>query len=49
MVLTSFALIGAFYLIADNKAGTSPDLALTMFTALLTGLLGLFIKSPREE
>jgi hypothetical protein len=49
MTLTGFALIGTFYLIADDKAGTSPDLALTMFTALLTGMLGLFIKSPREE
>ena len=49
MLLTGLALVGTFYLIADDREGTSPDLALTMFTALLTGLLGLFIKSPREE
>jgi hypothetical protein len=26
--------------------GKSPDLVLTAFTASLTGLLGLFVKSP---
>ena len=47
IVLTGLALVGLFYLIADGSDNTSPDLLLTAFTALLTGLLGLFIRSPQ--
>lgn len=44
--LTAISLIGLIWLIADGNEATSPDLVLTAFTALLTGLLGLFIKTP---
>jgi hypothetical protein len=44
--LTAVSLIGLIWLIADGNEATSPDLVLTALTALLTGLLGLFIKSP---
>jgi hypothetical protein len=47
LLLTTISLVGMLYLIADGSEKTSPDLALTAFTALLTGLLGLFIKSPQ--
>jgi hypothetical protein len=45
--LTLISLVGLLYLIADGKTETSPDLALTTFTATLTGLLGLFIRAPQ--
>jgi hypothetical protein len=47
LLLTLISLVGLLYLIADGKTETSPDLALTTFTATLTGLLGLFIRAPQ--
>jgi hypothetical protein len=41
--LLVIALGGLIYLLADSK---SPDVALTAFTAVLTGLVGLFSPSP---
>lgn len=46
MALVLVALVGMLYLIADGNETTSPELALTAFTALLTGMLGLFIRTP---
>lgn len=46
--LSAVSLLGLLYLVADGKTATSPDLALTTFTASLTGLLGLFIRSPQQ-
>jgi hypothetical protein len=43
LLLLVIASGGVLYLLVDDK---SPDVALTMFTALLTGLLGLFAPSP---
>jgi hypothetical protein len=49
LILAGLALIGMFYVIADGKVDTTPDLLLTVFTATLTGLLGLFARSPQSE
>jgi hypothetical protein len=32
---------------ADGNDGTRPDVIMTVFLLALTGLLGLFVKSPR--
>lgn len=47
LVLVGLAVVGMFLLIYDGKTETAPDLLLTAFTGLLTGLLGLFIRSPQ--
>jgi hypothetical protein len=47
MLLVLVSLVGLLWLIADGNEATSPELALTAFTALLTGLLGLFIRAPQ--
>jgi drug/metabolite transporter (DMT)-like permease len=49
LILVGVALGGLLYMIGDSDSGTSPDLALTAFSSLLTGLLGLFIKSPTQK
>lgn len=46
LILTVISLVGLILLIMDANDATPPDLVLTTFTASLTGLLGLFIKSP---
>jgi hypothetical protein len=46
LLLVMVSLVGLLWLIADGNELTSPELALTAFTALLTGLLGLFIRAP---
>lgn len=46
IALLAIALLGLLYLLADDK---EPDLALTAFSALLTGFLGLFIPSPVKK
>lgn len=43
VLLLLIALGGLIYLLADDK---TTDVALTAFTALLTGFLGLFSPSP---
>ncbi len=45
LVLVGLSLIGFFVLLGTNN---NTDPAITVFTALLTGLLGLFIKSPTD-
>ena len=42
-IIAGVSLVGLLVLLAMGK---SPDLVLTAFTASLTGLLGLFVKSP---
>lgn len=46
MGLILVSLVGMLFLIADGNETTNPELALTAFTALLTGMLGLFIRVP---
>ena len=46
LVLLAISLGGVIYLLADGDEETSSDVALTAFTALLTGLVGLFAPSP---
>ena len=48
LILILIALGGVIYLLADGDKDSSPDLALTAFTALLSGLLGLFVTSPND-
>ena len=48
LLLLVLSLVGMFLLIYDNSKDTAPDLLLTAFTAMLTGLLGLFIKAPQQ-
>lgn len=48
LVLLAISLGGLLYMVGDGKESTSPDLVVTAFTALLTGLLGFFIKSPTQ-
>ena len=48
LVLLAISLGGLLYMVGDGKESTSPDLIVTAFTALLTGLLGFFIKSPTQ-
>jgi hypothetical protein len=40
------SLIGIVFTVLDKDANTSSDVLVTVFTAALTGLLGLFVKSP---
>ena len=49
LLLVAVALVGILWTVIDGEDDTSPDVAVTAFTALLTGLLGLFIKSPTQE
>jgi hypothetical protein len=49
LVLLGMALIGLIYMVGDGSDKTSPDMVLTAFTALLAGLLGLFVKSPTQS
>jgi hypothetical protein len=49
LALILIALLGLLFMIGDGDADTSPDLVVTAFSSLLTGLLGLFIKSPTSQ
>jgi len=40
------SLAGIIWAVADGRTGTSPDVNVTVFTAALTGLIGLFVKAP---
>jgi hypothetical protein len=46
LVLAAISLGGLVYLLADGNDKTDPDAALTAFTTLLAGLLGLFAPKP---
>jgi hypothetical protein len=41
------SLAGVIATAADGNDGTRPDAIMTVFLLALTGLLGLFVKSPR--
>jgi hypothetical protein len=40
------ALGGIIWTVVDGRDNTSPDVLVTVFSSALTGLLGLFVKSP---
>lgn len=40
------ALVGIILTVTDGKNSTSPDVIVTVFASVLTGLIGLFVKSP---
>ena len=44
VVILIISLVGIIWTVADGKDTTSPDVIVTVFTAALTGLLGLFVK-----
>lgn len=46
LIILIVALIGILWAVLDGNTKTSPDVAVTVFTATLTGLLGLFVSSP---
>lgn len=43
------ALGGIIYILINPKTGRSTDVIVTIFTAALTGLLGLFVKTPSSS
>jgi hypothetical protein len=45
-VVLVIALAGIIWTVVDGKEDTSPDVIVTVFSSALTGLLGLFVKSP---
>ena len=49
VIILLVSLVGLLYLVGDGNAATSPDQALTVFTTALSGLLGLFVKSPLQN
>lgn len=46
VVLLVISLGGVIWSVIDGNDKTSPDVIVTLFTAVLTGLIGLFVKSP---
>ena len=46
MVLV-MALAGVIWTVADGRDTTSPDVLVTIFSSALSGLLGLYVRSPR--
>lgn len=48
LALTAIALVGVLWTVLDGDDKTDTETALLVFTPLFTGLLGLFITSPRE-
>lgn len=43
------ALAGIIFMLADGNDKTSPDVLVTIFASVLTGLIGLFVKSPSSS
>jgi hypothetical protein len=41
------ALAGIIWTVVDGKDSTSPEVIVTIFSSALTGLIGLFVRSPR--
>ena len=46
-VVMVMALAGIIWTVVDGKDTTSPEVIVTIFSSALTGLIGLFVKSPR--
>jgi len=42
------SLAGIVWSVMDDKTGTTSDVLVTIFTATLTALIGLFAKSPTQ-
>lgn len=42
------ALGGIIWTVADGNGDTSPDVIVTVFSGALAGLLGLFVRMPRN-
>jgi hypothetical protein len=49
ILLLVLSLIGVMWAVIDGDDDTSPDTIVTLFTAVLTGLIGLFVKSPVQS
>lgn len=49
IVLLLVSLYGIIKTVADGKTSTSPDVIVTVFSSVLTGLVGLFVKSPTQS
>ncbi|MEV6631095.1 hypothetical protein AB0M54_10105 [Actinoplanes sp. NPDC051470] len=45
-VILVIALAGIIWTVVDGNEGTSPDVIVTVFSSALSGMLGLFVKSP---
>ncbi len=45
-VVLVISLAGIIWTVIDGRDTTSPDVIVTIFSSALTGLLGLFVKSP---
>lgn len=48
-VILVICTIGVLWSVFDGKETTNSDVIVTLFTATLTGLLGLFVKSPSQS
>jgi di/tricarboxylate transporter len=42
------AVAGVIWTVVDGNADTTPDVLVTIFTSALTGLIGLFVRSPGQ-
>ncbi len=42
------AIAGVIWTVADGNDKTTPDVLVTIFTSALTGLIGLFVRSPAQ-
>jgi hypothetical protein len=49
LLLSTLALAGLLFLVADGNSQTQPELALAAFVGLLGGLLGLLIGAPWRQ
>lgn len=43
------ALAGVIFVVVDGEETTNPDVIVTIFTSVLTGLIGLFVRSPSQS
>lgn len=46
VAILALSLGGIIYTVADANELTSPDVLVTVFSSVLTGLIGLFVRSP---
>ena len=47
-VVLVIALAGIIWTVVDGKESTSPDVIVTVFSSALSGMLGLFVRSPNS-
>jgi type VI protein secretion system component VasF len=48
LILLVLALVGLGWSVLDGQENTDPNLFLTVFTTVLAGLTGVFVKSPTQ-